>query len=652
MADNLKVLKQNLDNAIDPNAGIGQILAQDHNDVITEFINKSGKYAGLTYKAVSDGANGVIPIGTFSWNGNAMNQTGTFILSLSTKTTDLNIVTPLFDNLIQDDLIKFKDFVGRSVLLKYKSHTIGQDTSNNDIVLLSVESLPGNVNYTYQSSENEPCVLDFYPKSSSGKEYSIDIIANQLKFYEDGTEIISKDLSIYLDDTNLARLVSGVVSNGILTVTRDDNTTFDIDLTSISSVVNFSDIDGNIFYASDTDKRSGYYDNINKVYYPDIKQIAGSSNQFAYDTSNILNPTSFIPDFYYNLTPKKGALNITNNGGAGGGVNSRVYYTWGIPKIPPYDFSFILNIKHLNNSTNNYEMLEVVILVEKVTISGGVTTWGEVKVDYLVEPKYNEWTFVFADDNSGNLLIGVYTQDYIQYSDYVYASMTDFKIRSSSSKVNPLDYYNDIYSFMYNKYQDNLASYRIRKTISQSEVYGINRGLSVLDENGALIKTTDEIQIGSDLEFNNSDNELNTKKEYGTFTPIIQGHRSGGLTYTNTSSVGNYFKQGNIVYFDINISGINTTGTPGANVVIEINNLPFFGKVAGTRCLSRLIVLTGFSFTSNLVEIQPYINKGTSRILFVYSNGSTPYSMPNTALREVNITNGVIQLCGSYNITN
>ena len=49
MADNLEILKQNLDLAINPNAGPGQILAQSHNDYVTEFINKQGKYVGMPF---------------------------------------------------------------------------------------------------------------------------------------------------------------------------------------------------------------------------------------------------------------------------------------------------------------------------------------------------------------------------------------------------------------------------------------------------------------------------------------------------------------------------------------------------------------------------------------------------------------------------
>lgn len=172
MSDNLKILKQNLDVAIDPNAGVGQILAQNHNDVFTEFINKSGKFTGLTFNAVLEGNAGVIPVGTFSWNGNAMNESNDFIVTTSVKTTDLNNITPLIDNLVEGDVIKFKDFVGRSVLYIFKGYATGVDDNNNDVLNITLSSFADNINYSYQSTENEPCVLDVYINSSNYKNLS------------------------------------------------------------------------------------------------------------------------------------------------------------------------------------------------------------------------------------------------------------------------------------------------------------------------------------------------------------------------------------------------------------------------------------------------------------------------------------------------
>lgn len=77
-------------------------------------------------------------------------------------------------------------------------------------------------------------------------EYTMAIVANQIKLYKDAIEISSQDLSVYLDDTNLARLVSGTLNpaTGIATFTRDDASTFTIDFSGLIDVqpTNTSDL--------------------------------------------------------------------------------------------------------------------------------------------------------------------------------------------------------------------------------------------------------------------------------------------------------------------------------------------------------------------------------------------------------------------------
>jgi len=64
---------------------------------------------------------------------------------------------------------------------------------------------------------------------------SLSINANVLTYTDENGADTDIDLSLYLDDTNLARLVSGTLngSTGIATFTRDDATTFDLDLSDL-----------------------------------------------------------------------------------------------------------------------------------------------------------------------------------------------------------------------------------------------------------------------------------------------------------------------------------------------------------------------------------------------------------------------------------
>ncbi|WP_299105567.1 hypothetical protein [uncultured Tenacibaculum sp.] len=66
-------------------------------------------------------------------------------------------------------------------------------------------------------------------------EYTLsDINNNKLSLLKDGVVVKELDLTNYIDDTNLARLVSGTLDvNGIATFTRDDNSTFTVDLSNL-----------------------------------------------------------------------------------------------------------------------------------------------------------------------------------------------------------------------------------------------------------------------------------------------------------------------------------------------------------------------------------------------------------------------------------
>ncbi|AZJ34551.1 hypothetical protein [Tenacibaculum singaporense] len=81
-------------------------------------------------------------------------------------------------------------------------------------------------------------------------EYTLSPISgtNTVDLLKDGVSVSQIDLTPYLDNTNLARLVSGTVdANGLATFTRDDNSTFTVDLSSLSGGVNgnFVTIDTN-----------------------------------------------------------------------------------------------------------------------------------------------------------------------------------------------------------------------------------------------------------------------------------------------------------------------------------------------------------------------------------------------------------------------
>ena len=71
-------------------------------------------------------------------------------------------------------------------------------------------------------------------------EYTLSPISgtNTVDLLKDGVSVSQIDLTPYLDNTNLARLVSGSVdANGLATFTRDDNSTFTVDLSNLKDTV-------------------------------------------------------------------------------------------------------------------------------------------------------------------------------------------------------------------------------------------------------------------------------------------------------------------------------------------------------------------------------------------------------------------------------
>jgi len=157
MADNLKLIKEDIDTYIDPNGGVGSVLALNHNAIEKSIVDKVGKYVGSAFTAVKTAT--IFTSGVFSWQGNAMNNTSNFTIRVSKKTSDLNDFGLLLDTLTENDIIQFKDFVGRCVYLKFISFTAGTDGSGNPIYDIIVAGYADNPNYTYQVNENEICIL-------------------------------------------------------------------------------------------------------------------------------------------------------------------------------------------------------------------------------------------------------------------------------------------------------------------------------------------------------------------------------------------------------------------------------------------------------------------------------------------------------------
>ena len=92
---------------------------------------------------------------------------------------------------------------------------------------------------TYSKTEVDALIPTVTPETVT----SISINANVITYTDEDGNTTDIDLSLYLDDSNLARITEGTLDNasGIATFTRDDSSTFTVDLSNLSTTA-FADL--------------------------------------------------------------------------------------------------------------------------------------------------------------------------------------------------------------------------------------------------------------------------------------------------------------------------------------------------------------------------------------------------------------------------
>lgn len=156
MADNLKQLQENVDTVIPLNGGVASVKVVNHNPHTKEIIEKAGRLTGFPFKAGRTPTNNNVPVGTFFWNGNAMNKITPFDITVNNNTMDGNYLDRILALCTEGTIIHFKDFVGRSTTLKFISYSKAKE-----VLTITVVGFAENTNYAYQVGEEELCMLEF-----------------------------------------------------------------------------------------------------------------------------------------------------------------------------------------------------------------------------------------------------------------------------------------------------------------------------------------------------------------------------------------------------------------------------------------------------------------------------------------------------------
>lgn len=132
--------------------------------------------------------------------------------------------------------------------------------------------------------------------------------------------------------------------------------------------------------------------------------------------------------------------------------------------------------------------------------------------------------------------------------------------------------------------------------------------------------------------------------EEGTWTPVMTPVGSTSvMSYTYTTNTGTFKRQGEIVFFTINIEGINSVGAPSSNNWFIIN-LPHPNTFSGT---CNIIEFVGFDLPLSVIGVNSVVNE----FGIIFGKDNTLNGIFQTAtqiLFEETVVNGTIKLQGSY----
>lgn len=233
----VKILKNNTANAV--NLDIGLTIPANSQITISELDSPDAATSDQLIQLIADS--------TITVND------GTFDLTISEGVALIQgnfIKSDLVDNLKQNDRIKV-DVVGNLTDGRVKvSSNDGVDGFLEEKVVardnkVSIQTLNDGSDEDLEIGINSGNINTSELNNDAGflsteTVTSLQIIGNTLRYINESGAQQDIDLSIYLDDTNLARIVSGTIDplTKIVTFTRDDSTTIDIDFSSIISDVN------------------------------------------------------------------------------------------------------------------------------------------------------------------------------------------------------------------------------------------------------------------------------------------------------------------------------------------------------------------------------------------------------------------------------
>lgn len=159
----------------------------------------------------------------------------------------------------------------------------------------------------------------------------------------------------------------------------------------------------------------------------------------------------------------------------------------------------------------------------------------------------------------------------------------------------------------------------------------------IIDSNGNL--------SSSGITFNGDTAAANTLDDYeeGSFTPTLTTNAGNAATAAATS--GSYTKIGRLVYINVIITDIDTTGTT-ANSVFQIANLPFVHS--GAYNYNLACRLNGFTPQGSRTQVVGLVTAGN---LISFSAFGTSFPSTNVDHGDLEDDTADVFVTGTYHTT-
>lgn len=469
----------------------------------------------------------------------------------------------------------------------------------------------------------------------------------------------------------LLRKSDGLINNWI----HSDSIALKSDI-PISFPLNFADELGVVKYSSNTDKRTGYYDTSTQTYYPDILKNGGRV---------VLNPkdASFVQTSSTNATPKylielpagTNALenfsfdidiwDMVDQGGAEK-TSTKIrasFYKQGTDRFYPILLkSNDLNVNYkwqleygLNNGNTAITLRQVgVNYILPIRISISNLQCADLGGFFDVLDVYEGWNISYLNNGVIDFVSG--TIDEKDMLPFGKLELQDANGNNSFNKELVYDLTNKEYGYVdkVNSVQSIVAGSNV--TVDNTDP--LNPIINATSGGGAtnLTYTPSATQgvINSDTGTNatiplaDATNAGLMKADFYEeidFTPVIE-HTGGGndFTYTSTTSVGKIVRTGNLVTYNVYMSGINmpTNTAPEFTGTMQIT-LPF----ATGSSLNRFSVnqITQFITNGSVIPSDTQAEVQNNKVTFIEGRF---LNSGRENVGKLNIVNGTLRLAGSF----